>query len=190
MITLSLFMTLAKKEEPPPLRAGVSMYFQAGILLSGVLFVMQFLLFMFYYEFSGVVIVRWIGWIFLVAAFLLLTLSKSALKQYGEPEEDKSWAFTTVLVQQGVYRIVRHPFAIGWITMAIGLAFISQYWLSSLGMVIQLPLIVFDMFNEESLNVSKFETEYIDYRKSVPMANLFKGLFRYYSERRKPACSI
>lgn len=183
-------MTLANKEEPSPLRAKISMYSQAWINLSGVLFVLQFLLFMFYYDFSGFVVVRWIGWVLLILAFLFFTLSKSALKQHGAPEENKSWVFTTVLVQQGIYRVVRHPFSIGWIIMTIGLALVSQYWLSILCMIVQLPLIALGIVSEEKMNVEKFETEYIDYQKSVPMVNLFKGLFRNYSEGRRPDSSL
>ena len=182
-------MTLANNEEPSPLRTSFSTYSQAGVILSGLLFIIQFLLFMFYYDFLGVEIVRWIGWILLIPSFLLLTLSKSALNQYGAPEENKSWVFTTVLVQQGVYKIVRHPFSMGWMIMTIGFAFISQYWLSILCMIIQLPLIVIDMFNEERLNASRFETEYVNYQKRVPMVNLFQGLIRNLSERRNSSSS-
>ena len=178
-------MTPVNKEEQSPHRTGISIYSQAVMILSGVLFVLQFFLFMFYYDFLGVVIIRWIGWILLILAFLLFTLSKSALKQHGAPEENKSWAFTTVLVQQGIYRVVRHPFSIGWIIMTIGLALVSQYWLSVLCMIMQLPLLVFGMVSEEEMNIGKFETEYINYQKSVPMANLFKGLVRYRIVRRK-----
>jgi protein-S-isoprenylcysteine O-methyltransferase Ste14 len=177
-------MILAEKLDSTPIGRKQSTFSQLAPELCGILFMLQILVFMFYYDFSGVVILRWIGWILLIVAFLLFTLSKSALKQHGAPEENKSWVFTTVLVQQGIYGVVRHPFSMGWIIMTIGLAFVSQYWLSILFMIIQLPVIAFGIVSEEKMNVGKFETEYINYQKSVPMVNLFKGLVRYLLERR------
>ena len=183
-------MILAEKLDSTPIGRKQSTFSQLAPELCGILFMLQILVFMFYYDFSGVVILRWIGWILLIVAFLLFTLSKSALKQHGAPEENKSWVFTTVLVQQGIYGVVRHPFSMGWIIMTIGLAFVSQYWLSILCMIVQLPLIALGIVSEEKMNVEKFETEYIDYQKSVPMVNLFKGLFRNYSEGRRPDSSL
>ena len=177
-------MILTEKQAPTLNATKRTTLSQLSPELCGILFMLQIFVFMFYYDFSGVAILRWIGWILLILAFLLFTLSKSALKQHGAPEENKSWVFTTVLVQQGIYGVVRHPFSMGWIIMTIGLALVSQYWLSILFMIIQLPVIAFGIVSEEKMNVGKFETEYINYQKSVPMVNLFKGLVRYLLERR------
>ena len=183
-------MILTEERNPTPIGRKQSTFSELAEELCGILFMLQILVFMFQYDFSGVVILRGIGWILLILAFLLFTLSKSALKQHGAPEENKSWVFTTVLVQQGIYGVVRHPFSLGWIIMTIGLALVSQYWLSILFMIIQLPVIVFGIFSEEKTNVGKFEAEYINYQKSVPMVNLFKGFVRYFLERRRSPSSV
>jgi protein-S-isoprenylcysteine O-methyltransferase Ste14 len=189
MIIVRSLMIQTEKQDPTPTGTKRSTFYQLVPELCGILFILQILLFMFYYDFSGVVIVRWIGWILLILAFLLFTLSKSALKLHGAPEENKSWVFTTVLVQQGIYRVVRHPFSLGWIIMTIGLALVSQYWLSVLFMIIQLPVIAFGIISEEKTNVEKFQTEYINYRKSVPMVNLFKGFVQYFLDKRRSLSS-
>lgn len=184
MDTLNLFMTLTNKEQSLLQKTNISALHQVALTLGGFLFIIQFFLFMIYYDFQGLKYVRFIGWLLLIPGFLFIMLSRSTLKEYGASEEGKSWVFSTELVQRGVYSIIRHPFSIGWMIMTIGLALVSQYLLSILCVAIQMPLIAFSIISEEKMNVEKFETEYINYQKSVPMINLFKGLVRYLLERR------
>lgn len=189
MNTLNLFMTLANKEQSLLQEISISTLHQVALALGGFLFIIQFFLFMIYYDFQALEYVRFIGWLLFIPGFLLIMLSRSTLKEYGAPEEGKSWVFSTELVQRGVYSIIRHPFSIGWMIMAIDLALVSQYLLSILCVAIQLPLIAFIIVTEEKMNVGKFETEYINYQKNVPMINLFKGLIRYFLEKRKSLSS-
>jgi protein-S-isoprenylcysteine O-methyltransferase Ste14 len=150
--------------------------------IAGIFFLIQFFIFMYYYNFNGESFLRWIGWLLLIPGFLLLTLSVSTLKKHGAPEEGKSWVHTTLNVQQGVYGIVRHPFSIGWILIVIALALVSQYWISILCMGVQMPLILLDIYREEELNEKRFGSDYLAYQESVPMFNIFIGIVRYYSQ--------
>ncbi|MHA1964081.1 MAG: methyltransferase family protein [Candidatus Thorarchaeota archaeon] len=149
--------------------------------IAGIFFLIQFIVFMYHYNFNGESFLRWIGWLLLIPGFLLLILSVSTLKKHGALEEGKSWVHTTLNVQQGVYGIVRHPFSIGWILIVIALALVSQYWVSILCMGVQMPLILLDIYSEEELNEKRFGSDYSAYQESVPMFNIFIGIVRYYS---------
>ena len=113
-----------------------------------------------------------------------MTLSISALRKYGETEENKSWIKTTMLVDRGVYGVIRHPFSLGWIILAISLVMISQNWFSVFCMSVQIPLILVDAKYEEQTCISKFGVEYTSYKDNVKMFNIPSGLVRYYFNRR------
>lgn len=76
-----------------------------------------------------------------------------------------------VLVDNGLYRIVRNPMHLGWTVVLLGLAVLMQ---SFTLLVIFIPLfllvhIVYLKLIEEKELEKKFGQAYIDYRKSVPM---------------------
>ena len=152
--------------------------------IAGFIFVLQFFTLMTSYNFQGILILTWIGWLFLIPGFLLMTLSISALRKYGEAEENKSWIKTTMLVDKGVYGVIRHPFSFGWIILIISLSMITQNWFSVLCMAVQIPLILVDVRYDEQSCITKFGVDYTSYKDNVKMFNIFSGLVRYYSKRR------
>ncbi|MFW9807290.1 MAG: methyltransferase family protein, partial [Candidatus Thorarchaeota archaeon] len=115
--------------------------------------------------------------------FLIITLSISALKKYGEPKKNKSWGESTVMVERGVYGVIRHPFSLGWIILTFSLAMITQNWLSTLCMSVQIPLILVDVIYDEHISLNKFGIDYTSYKDSVTMFNIPSGLIRYYKRR-------
>ncbi|MHA3963153.1 MAG: methyltransferase family protein [Candidatus Thorarchaeota archaeon SMTZ1-45] len=151
---------------------------------AGVFFIIQLYIFMYYYDFQGVELLRWIGWLLFIPGFLFITLATTALRKHGLPEEGKGWVFTTVLVQQGVYGIIRHPFALGWSILTVALALVSQFWLSIFCMIIQIPLIIFDIIHEEETNMQRFGPDYFSYQTHVPMMNFLAGLRLYLKKWR------
>lgn len=157
---------------------------QIAELIAGIFFIIQFLVFMYSYNFQGIELLRWFGWLLLIPGFLFITLSITSLKKHGFHEDGKSWVFTTVLVRQGVYGIVRHPFSLGWTMLAIALALVSQFWLSINCMIVQLPLIIFYSIHEEKKNIQRFGSDYLSYQQRVPMMNFFAGLKRNLMQKR------
>ncbi len=147
-----------------------------AIIIAGFFFLLQFVLFMYNYNFLGYELLIWTGWLLLIPGFILISLSMSRLKESNILEEASTSTFCT----KGVYEIVRHPLSLGWILLAVGFTFISQYWLSLYCLIIQLPLIVFDVICEEEFLEKKFDGEYRRYQDTVPMMNIFSGVSNYY----------
>ena len=120
--------------------------------IAGVFFVIQFFMFMYDFNFLGVPTITLIGWLLLIPGFLFITLSKSALKDTASKEEGGEWMYTPVIFKLRDNRIFRHPFLVGWFLMSIALAMISQNWISIFCMGVQLPLIVFAIYNRTISN--------------------------------------
>ena len=116
--------------------------------LAGLFFAVQFMIFMYNFNFYGVPIFTWIGWLLLLPGFLLISLSKSPLKNETSIEEGIGWKYTPSILRRSSNRLLRHPFLLGWLMICIALAMISQNWLSIFCMGLQLPLIVFSIYYE------------------------------------------
>jgi hypothetical protein len=100
--------------------------------IAAFVFLLQFFLFMYNYNFNGILFLTWLGWLLLIPAFLLISLKKQNLMNV---ENSKAH--------------LRNSFSDGWILMSIAFAMISQYWLNILFMAIQLPLVIFSVYNDD-----------------------------------------
>lgn len=101
---------------------------RAAATMAGIFFIIQFVIFMYNYNFNGLSFLTWIGWLLLIPGFLLISLSESTLKTHR---------------MNGFYSLLRHPFSVGWLMMSVALVMISQNWFSFFCMGIQLPFIIF-----------------------------------------------
>jgi hypothetical protein len=100
--------------------------------IAAFVFLLQFFFFMYNYNFNGILFLTWLGWLMLIPGFLLVSLKKQNLLKI---ENNKTH--------------LRNSFSDGWILMSIAFAMISQYWLNILFMAIQLPLVIFSVYNVE-----------------------------------------
>ena len=73
----------------------------------------------------------------------------------------------------------------GFILIVLGLALISQHWLSIASGVLGSLLFYSDLGTEEQSNVEKFGVEYESYMTKVPRMNIFLGIIRRIMERRR-----
>lgn len=123
-----------------------------------------------------------IGWgiIFLSAIFGWLPIftfrSKGKIK-------GKSYIETTVLVDSGVYGIVRHPQYLAGVLMNIGLSLITTHWLVILLGIISWGIYYQNTFSEEKENLEKFGDKYRDYQQRVPRLNFLLGLYRLITKK-------
>jgi protein-S-isoprenylcysteine O-methyltransferase Ste14 len=120
------------------------------------------------------------GFIFLSAIFgwLPIFTFRSRGKISG-----KSYIQTTVLVDSGVYRIVRHPQYLAGILINIGLSLITPHWMVILLGVISWVIYYQNTFSEEEQNLEKFGESYRDYQSRVPRLNFLAGIFRLFTLR-------
>jgi protein-S-isoprenylcysteine O-methyltransferase Ste14 len=103
---------------------------------------------------------------------LVIRISKNTgrtLAKYGRKGDVKRMD-TNVLVNQGVYKYMRHPMHLGLLFLPLSFAFLIGspsfiLFIAPAEMVIMLLLI---KFFEESEAIKKFDKQYIEYKKQVP----------------------
>jgi protein-S-isoprenylcysteine O-methyltransferase Ste14 len=101
-----------------------------------------------------------------------------AFKERGGVPEEKCYLHTTVLVDTGIYSVVRHPKYLGFLMFIPALGLLSLHWLSvALGASWGL-LFYRDIVKEEQGNAAKFGGEYFSYMDRVPRMNPVVGALR------------
>jgi protein-S-isoprenylcysteine O-methyltransferase Ste14 len=97
----------------------------------------------------------------------------------GGVAKGQSYVRTTLLVDSGLYAIVRHPQnGTAWLLISLGIMLIAQHWSSvALGLV-SMALAYLDLFKADQRCIEKFGEAYKAYMKRVPRVNLFLGLVR------------
>jgi protein-S-isoprenylcysteine O-methyltransferase Ste14 len=136
------------------------------------------------YKDDGISAVRITGWIILWISAVFGWLPIHTLKKWGKPG-GRGYVRTTVLVDRGVYAIVRHPQYLAGILMGLALPLIAQHWIVAMLGAIVIFIDYMDTFAEEKDNVKKFGEKYERYRESVPRVNFFVGLIRLLCHRRE-----
>ena len=153
----------------------------ALMYLSGILFVGQVATSFIYYNWAGIDVVLYIGWAIIgIAFFGLGSMARIAFLKKGASANKKKWLETTVIVDTGVYSIIRHPMYLSFMMYPVALMCISQHWLS---VVLGIPFIsymYFSMISEERNNIKRFGDAYLSYMKKVPRMNIIAGFVRLF----------
>jgi protein-S-isoprenylcysteine O-methyltransferase Ste14 len=123
-------------------------------------------------------ILHYFGWILLVLAFILTFSPNFLFKKHGEVPNGKKYIYTTILVDNGIYSIIRHPQYGGSLYIAFSLILIQQTLVSIILGIICIITSYLSMVFEEERVIRKFEEDYKDYMKRVPRVNLILGVFR------------
>jgi protein-S-isoprenylcysteine O-methyltransferase Ste14 len=134
------------------------------------------------YKEDGSSVVRTIGWITLWISAIFGWLPVYTLKRWGKPK-GRGYIRTTVLVDRGVYAVVRHPQYLAGMLMGLALPLIAQHWIVAILGAIVIAIYYRDTFAEEKSAVEKFGAAYEEYRKSVPRVNFITGLVRLLRRR-------
>jgi protein-S-isoprenylcysteine O-methyltransferase Ste14 len=136
------------------------------------------------YNENGSSIVRNIGWIILWISAIFGWLPIYTFKKWGKPK-GRSYIHTTVLVDRGVYAVVRHPQYLAGMLMGLALPLIAQHWIVAILGAIAIVIYYADTFAEEKSAIEKFGEEYERYKESVPRVNFILGLARLLRHRRE-----
>ena len=148
--------------------------YSAVMLILAVYLVVSCLLL---YNFARINELLYLGWVLIVAGILLF-FSAKVLHEEGGVQEGKSYTDTTLLVDKGIYSIVRHPIYLSFMLGILGVILIGQNWLSlALGLPMLFAMYI-DMCREEQDNLDKFGEAYRDYMSRVPRMNVFWGIYR------------
>jgi protein-S-isoprenylcysteine O-methyltransferase Ste14 len=100
--------------------------------VAGGLLVLAFVLGWFVSSPSALGMLYYVGWIIWAVGIVLIFLPIFVFHRKGRVEKGESFVHTTVLVETGIYAIVRHPLYLGWLLMYSAIIFWSQHWLTAI----------------------------------------------------------
>jgi protein-S-isoprenylcysteine O-methyltransferase Ste14 len=124
-------------------------------------------------------ILEWAGWICLFTSAFFGWLPIFALRRRGGVAKGQSYIRTTVLVDSGIYAIVRHPQSgTAWLLINLGFILIAQHWCSLVLGLVSMVLAYVDLFNADRRCSEKFGEPYRQYMDRVPRVNFVLGLVR------------
>jgi protein-S-isoprenylcysteine O-methyltransferase Ste14 len=127
---------------------------------------------------------EWAGWICLWTGGVFGTLPILTLRRKGGVPEGQSYIKTTVLVESGIYAIVRHPQSgVSWLLMCPGLMLITQHWSSVALGVVAMVLVYLDLLKVDQYCIDKFGDAYRRYMERVPRVNVVAGILRLWQRR-------
>ncbi|MCK4477722.1 isoprenylcysteine carboxylmethyltransferase family protein [Candidatus Bathyarchaeota archaeon] len=168
------------KQWKPPSRLERAVYML--MLLQMILGVIYGVLFG---PYLGVEILLYFGCVVLTVGFVFFFLGPYELGKKGGASKGASCVFALVLVDSGVYAVVRHPQALGFKLLMSASVLISQHWLSA---ILGVPMIVYayvSMRKEEQSNIEKFGDAYKRYMQKVPRMNFVLGFIRLLRRRKE-----
>ncbi len=159
---------------------GGPMYFVAGALL-----VIAYLLLWFLDNPAGIEELRYAGWIILAVGLVLIFLPKFVFRSKGKVKKEKDWTETSVLVDTGIYSVIRHPLYLGWLLMYLAIIFWSQHWLTIIIGIIGMICVYSISRQEDQRLVEKFGDDYKDYMQKVPRMNFFSWIIQPVRRRKR-----
>jgi protein-S-isoprenylcysteine O-methyltransferase Ste14 len=93
---------------------------------------------------------------------------------------------TKVLIEQGIYKVIRHPMYLGWIlAVFIATIFLYQHWVFIVVGIPGVLSIYLISIREEISNIRRFGKSYKNYIENVPRMNIILGIIRLLRRRNK-----
>ena len=127
---------------------------------------------------DGNVLVINLGWGAMMLSALFGWLPVFIFRRKGEVK-GRGYIHTSVLVDSGVYAVVRHPQYLAGVLISIALPMISQHWLVVLPGIAAVVLYYLNTYDEEKGCLDKFDGDYQRYREKVPRMNFILGTIRW-----------
>ena len=166
-----------------------SLFFRVCRLLLRVQIILGVTIFCYNYFFHGylgVEVLLYVGWLVGLVGLVFFILGTYGLRKEGEAPKGKSFLLTTVLVDSGIYAVVRHPEYLGTMLLIFGSILISQHWLT---LVLGVPLLVwffvYVLPEEDRHLIEKFGDNYKRYMQNVPSINLLVGVTQLLKRRKE-----
>jgi len=151
--------------------------------IAGVLTVAQIVLAFFLHR-PGSETLEWAGWICLWTSAIFGWLPIIAFRRKGGVSRGKSYIQTTVLVDTGIYAIVRHPQdGTAWLLINLGVMLIAQHWAGVVLGLVSMGLVYLDTFKADQYCIEKFGDAYQRYIERVPRVNFVAGIIRLVGRR-------
>jgi protein-S-isoprenylcysteine O-methyltransferase Ste14 len=119
---------------------------------------------------------EYIGYALYVPGAIFVISSFISLKHKGKPES--GWEHTTMLIDSGVFRIVRHPLYLGSALFTIGIILLIQSIPSTILGLVAIFCFWMTFKKEDEFNVKKFGDVYKEYMEKVPRWNFLNAIGR------------
>ena len=135
------------------------------------------------YIIMGLAMLANLGWLVMTVSAFFGWLPIYTFKRKGGVPEGKSYMKTTVLVDNGIYSIVRHPQFLAGVLISLALVLISQYWVNA---VLFLPVLIGTIVDTRRANVrlvEKFGEDYTKYMERVSGLNPFPAILKLLVSR-------
>ena len=143
-----------------------------------ILIVLQIILSFFLYNRTGLSTLRHFGWITMAVSAVFGWLPIFAFRKKGEVPKGRSYIQTTVLVDSGIYAVVRHPQFLAGILLSLALILITQHWFIAATGVVAIVLNYLIALKADQELIEKFGDDYKGYMQKVPRMNFLLGLMR------------
>jgi len=150
-----------------------------------VLIILQIILSFFLYNQAGLPVLKHIGWITLALSAVFGWLPILVFRKKGGVPKGKSYIQTTVLVDSGIYAVVRHPQYLAGVLINLALMLITQHWLIAMIGVVAMVLNYFIALKADQELIEKFDYDYKRYMQKVPRMNFLVGLIRLVGRRNR-----
>ena len=159
-----------------------------SLLLSAiwsVLLVAQIASGFFLYNQAGIPVVRSAGWGIWALGAVFGVIPIFALRRKGDVPQGKSYMHTTVLVDTGIYALVRHPQnGVAGMLLNLALPLIVQHWFVAVLSVLAMGLLYLDVLKADQYCIQKFGDDYKRYMQRVPRVNFLLGVARLLRRKR------
>jgi protein-S-isoprenylcysteine O-methyltransferase Ste14 len=118
---------------------------------------------------NDIKVLWYVGWIFWTVGIVFVIL----------PYYYIYYRRVRVLVDSGIYAVVRHPLYLGWIlSIFVATIFFYQHWLFVVIGILGTAGIYLISRQEEHHNIERFGDAYRDYMQRVPRMNFLLGIIR------------
>ena len=129
---------------------------------------------------DGIRVLKYMGVPVLAIGLMLTFLPMFSLRKYGQAAEGKNYMHTAVVVDQGIYALVRHPQYLGYMLLCAGFIGINQHWIIVIVGLLAIFFFYLHTLQEEKYCIETFGVEYQQYMHRVPRFNILLGLIRRY----------
>lgn len=127
---------------------------------------------------DGLQIISITGYLIWILSAIFGWLPILIFKKKGGVGKGKSYVQTTVLVDTGLYAIVRHPQYTAGILFSMALIMISQTWIIAVIGSVCMALMYRDIVLADQQEIRKFGEQYRHYIEKVPRTNFLLGIIR------------
>jgi len=165
----------------PPVEATPASYSWKRDLLFwaySVLMLLPIIMVLVFYNYYTFDLLVYAGWILLAFSVVIIFMAGGEFQKKGGAPKGKSIVQTTVVVDSGIYAVVRHPQYLGFMLFVLALVLMSQHWVSVISWIIGSTLFYRDVLREEQMSIAKFGDDYQRYMRKVPRMNLLLGVTR------------